>query len=313
MDDLRKQKSLRTGILVAGGAVLLLLASITILSAALYNWPFTTASNYTFDSRKIEINDGQAILKLFPPAVVHDKQSDFSGTHNNTQWLTDHIELNPAGLSTGFGTYTSQPMDSGAAGTVWGRLSWTEALSQGEAQFSSTKSIGTLAVGRSVFGADIDGDDDVDVIAVQDSQPAVLYFQNNGAQGFTQRTISNGGPQGAQDLHVADINQDGRRDVVVLASGVLEWFENGGGLLPTWQRGIIARPSAGTEVEVADVNGDGVPDIIIGDGTTVRWYQNSGANRPSWIAWTLDNTLSSVDALSTGDLDSDGRIAPCII
>lgn len=308
MDDLRKQKSLRTGILVAGGAVLLLLASITILSAALQNWPFTTASNYTFDSRKIEINDGQAILKLYPPAVVHDKQSDFTGTHSDTQWLTDHIELNSAGLSTGFGTYTSQPMDSGAAGTVWGRLSWTEELNQGEAQFSATKQIGTLAVGRSVFGADIDGGDDIDVIAVQDSQPAVLYFQNNGAQGFSQRTISYGGPRGAQDLHVADINQDGRRDVVVLASGVLEWFENGGGVVPTWQRGIIARPSAGTEVEVADVNGDGALDVLIGDGTTVKWYQNSGTNRPSWIAWTLDNTLSSVDALSTGDLDSDGDL-----
>ena len=59
---------------------------------------------------------------------------------------------------------------------------------------------------------------------------------------------------------------------------------------------------------MADVNGDGSLDIVIGDGTTVRWYQNSGANRPTWIAWTLDNTLSSVDALSTGDLDSDGDL-----
>ena len=63
MDDLRKQKNLRTGIFVAGGAVLLLLASITILSAALQKWPFTTASNYTFDASKIEIND-------FPPKTL---------------------------------------------------------------------------------------------------------------------------------------------------------------------------------------------------------------------------------------------------
>jgi len=63
MVSLRKQKTLRTGILIAGGAVLLLLASITILSAALENWTFSSVSNYTFDSNKIEINDGQAILK----------------------------------------------------------------------------------------------------------------------------------------------------------------------------------------------------------------------------------------------------------
>ncbi len=72
-------KTLRTGILIAGGAVLLLLASITILSAALENWLFTSASNYTFDSNKIEINDGQAILKLYPPTVVHDEKTILPG------------------------------------------------------------------------------------------------------------------------------------------------------------------------------------------------------------------------------------------
>ncbi|NIO12160.1 MAG: hypothetical protein GTO40_30705, partial [Deltaproteobacteria bacterium] len=89
---------------------------------------FSSASNYAFDPIRIEINDGQAILKLYPPAVVHDKESDFSGTHSNTQWLTDHLELDATGLSTGYGTYISQPLDSGASGTVWGRLSWTEVL-----------------------------------------------------------------------------------------------------------------------------------------------------------------------------------------
>ena len=107
---------------------------------------------------------------------------------------------------------------------------------------------------------------------------------------------------------MADINQDGRRDVVVLASNSLEWFENGGGFPPSWRRWTIAQPSAGTEVDVADVNGDGALDILIGDGSKVEWYQNDGANPPSWIARTLDNTVVSVDALSTGDLDSDGDL-----
>ncbi|NIO12159.1 MAG: hypothetical protein GTO40_30700, partial [Deltaproteobacteria bacterium] len=95
---------------------------------------------------------------------------------------------------------------------------------------------------------------------------------------------------------------------MVLAGGSLEWFENQGGMPPTWKRWSIAQTSGGTEVELADVNGDGNLDIVIGAGSKIEWYQNDGANPPSWIARVLDSTVVTVDALSTGDLDLDGDL-----
>ncbi|MFQ5989888.1 MAG: hypothetical protein ACE5K9_08235, partial [Candidatus Methylomirabilales bacterium] len=206
MVDRRRRKRLPRASLVAAGGVLLLLATATFVSSALQNWPFTIASNYTFDPTKIEVSDDVAKLKPPVDPIIHDEQADFSGTHSDTQWVTDHIELNATGLSAGSGTYTSQTIDSGAQGTEWGVLSWTEALTQGSASFSSTKSVGALSGGKAVYGADVDGDDDVDVVAVQGTAPFVLYFENDGAENFTSRTIDSSLPNVPQDVHAADIN-----------------------------------------------------------------------------------------------------------
>jgi hypothetical protein len=292
---------------VTVGGILLLLASVTLLSAALQNWGFTTATNYTFDSAKIDVSGG--VAKLKPVAFIHDEEAEFSGTHSNTRWATDNIELNSTGLSSGSGTYTSQTIDSGAAGTQWGKISWTEVLNQGSANFSPTKIVGSLSTGLSVYGADVDGDDDIDVVVVQGSSPLIHYFENDGAEAFTARTVDSAKPKNPVDLHVADINKDGRRDLVVLAKGDLVWFENQGGTPPTWNRNdITPSPSTGLEVEVADVNGDGNLDVIIGDESKVQWYENNGANPPRWTVQAVDITLSAVDALSAGDLDGDGDL-----
>ena len=306
MVRLNRQRRVCRAIFASVGGILLLLASVTLLYAALKNWDFTTATDYTFDSDKIDVSSG--LVKLKTVTFIHDEEDEFSGTHSNTQWATDHIELDAAGLSSGSGTYTSQIIDSGVAGTQWGKISWTEALNQDSASFGPTKSVGSLSTGFSVFGADIDSDDDIDVIVVQGKNP-VYYFENDGAEAFTSRTIDKAKPKDPMDLHVADINKDGRLDVVAIGSSELDWFENKGDTPPKWKRWAISpKPSSGLEVEVADVNGDGNLDVIIGDASSVQWYENNGANPPSWTVREVDSTLSVVDALSTGDLDGDGDL-----
>jgi hypothetical protein len=214
------------------------------------------------------------------------------------------------GLSAGSGTYTSQVIDSRVAGNQWGKLSWTEILTQDSASFRPEERLGVLSTGRAVYGADIDGDDDSDVVAVQRNAPSVLFFENNGDEIFIPRLIGDDELAGAADPHVADINKDGRLDVVVVGSSALFWFENMGGNPATWTAWPIATTeiTAGAEVEVADVNGDGNLDVVIGDDSSVKWYENNGANPPAWSARAVDSTLATVGALSSGDLDSDGDV-----
>jgi len=298
-------------LLLGGSAFFFLLFTLSLIAlASITSWDFSNPADFFFDSTKVEVSGGLAKLKSIPPSIIHDEEAEFSGTHSNTQWATDHIELDTDGLSTGSGTYISPPIDSGAAGKQWGKLSWTETLAQGRAAFSASESLGVLSTGRAVYGADVDGDDDIDVVAVQGEPPSVLFFENTGGEIFIPRIIGTDELAGAADPHLADINQDDRLDVVAVGSSSLYWFENMGGTPTAWKARAIATIgiSGGLEVEVADVNGDGNLDIIIGDDKSVQWYENNGNNPPAWTARVLDSKLSAVDALSAGDLDRDGDL-----
>ncbi len=62
MDYLKRQGRLYRAFFVTGWAILLLFATMTLLFGALQNWGFTTATNYTFDSTKVEVSAGLATV-----------------------------------------------------------------------------------------------------------------------------------------------------------------------------------------------------------------------------------------------------------
>src|SRR3990170_5458444 len=78
-------------LLRGGCSVFLLLAgivSITLASHSTTTWDFGTASDYTYDANKIEVQGGVAKLrKAF--SVTHNSQAVFdTGTHSGTVYNT---------------------------------------------------------------------------------------------------------------------------------------------------------------------------------------------------------------------------------
>jgi hypothetical protein len=80
------------------------------------------------------------------------------------------------------------------------------------------------------------------------------------AQEFREHTIATNLVRGYQVIP-ADMNRDGRPDLIALASGMPElvWYEN-----PGWQRHVIAGPFSNMiNVAAHDLDGDGIPELAL--------------------------------------------------
>jgi hypothetical protein len=118
---------------------------------------------------------------------------------------------------------------------------------------------------------------------------------------------------GGYQVEVADVNGDGRPDIVGLGGGTCAWFEN-----PSWTKRIVSAPRQTPGIistATADIDGDGVAEIAIAydfaldrpdRGKIVLATHGVGTSGP----WTLEPIadVGSVHRLRWGDVDGDARL-----
>lgn len=129
---------------------------------------------------------------------------------------------------------------------------------------------------------------------------------------FREHTIATGLKGGYQVL-VADLNHDGKPDVIALASGMPElvWYEN-----PTWERHVIAGGfSRMINCAAWDVDGDGIPIIALASGFSneakdstgiVSVLRHDGDPRRPWKVTEIDR-LTTSHRLRWADIDGSGK------
>ena len=130
---------------------------------------------------------------------------------------------------------------------------------------------------------------------------------------FTPHTIATELGGGYQVV-AADVNADGRPDLIALASRLTEllWFEN-----PTWERHIIAGARAGMiNLAARDLDGDGIPEIALAEGFSTRPERSEGIvsllthpGNPTalWSVREIDR-VPMAHRLQWIDLDGDVRL-----
>ncbi len=179
---------------------------------------------------------------------------------------------------------------------------------------------GTTAV--SVKIADVNGDGLPDLVVANRDSNTVSVLLNTTAPGALTPTFSPKidfptGPRPVS-IAIADVNGDGKPDLVVIDDGanavsVLLNTTTPGAATPTFAlHADFATGSVPYSVATADVNGDGKPDMVVTNqiSNSVSVLLNTtapGATTPTFAANVDFPTGMSPRTVATGDVNGDGK------
>lgn len=181
--------------------------------------------------------------------------------------------------------------------------------------------IGEAPVGRPMIAhiaiADLDEDALPDLLVCDGESNSVRWLRQYPRGTFTEQQLGDN-VQGPVHTALADLNGDGRQDILVASMGVIlpnndrigsvVVLENLGGNRFR-NRVLLENTTRVTDVRAADVNADGRLDLIVGQfgyfEGEIRWLENLGD-------WTFADhpLLSAPGTIHTpvADFDGDGRL-----
>jgi hypothetical protein len=214
----------------------------------------------------------------------------------------------------------------GQFGFLQGEIRWMENL--GDGQFRS-HALSDLPGTIHTPVVDLDGDGDLDIVALvsQDTEE-VQAFLGDGRGGFRAHVIhgSTNKDYGSSGLCIADVNQDGRPDVIYTNGDGLDyatpgprpwhgvqWLENLGGMKFAYHR-VADFPGCYSPV-VADLDGDGDHDILASSAfndweragaISLQYFENDG--HEGFRARSLAHRPTHLIVVQAGDLLHTGRM-----
>ncbi|MDY6935150.1 MAG: FG-GAP-like repeat-containing protein [Spirochaetota bacterium] len=172
---------------------------------------------------------------------------------------------------------------------------------------------------RSVMAADIDGDDDMDVLS---ANGGIRWWENMDGCG----SFPNGGveyPVGSLHTiddsffpsyyaYALDMDKDGDIDVLGAAGGDIDeiaWWENNGDGTFGSRQTVSSSFDGASSVYAADLDGDGDMDIAATarDGDKIAWWKNPMiGNNTEWIEHTIAADFDGASSVFITDIDDDG-------
>ena len=182
--------------------------------------------------------------------------------------------------------------------------------------------LGRYSVPQNAQPVDLDADGDLDIVVGSRGENRLAWFENHSRLGqlsFIEHAIGIvGGTASGFNLEYADLNNDGRTDIIgaigteSLASS-LGWLEQPKDKDSAWIHHPIGSlaPDAITGIVLTDIDGDG--EVKASDALgRLAWFENPGATKVISSVWPRHDVSrrkrGMFDKFIARDIDGDGDI-----